>query len=113
MVIQEKDAQTRNHHQCRETRNPCRRRRERQNRRHIRNSVGIKRTHFDNNRARHNKNPEKPEQATRNYIQKTDMMRLIAWTKDKNIKLVIDESFVDFAETSFLPVTYSKMIDFL
>lgn len=39
-----------------------------------------------------------PDNPTGNYIKKKDLMRLISWSKEKEIKLVIDESFVDFAD---------------
>lgn len=39
-----------------------------------------------------------PDNPSGNYIPKADMFRLIAWAKESNIKLVMDESFVDFAD---------------
>lgn len=39
-----------------------------------------------------------PDNPSGNYIPKKDVLRLIDWAKTKNIKLVIDESFVDFAD---------------
>ena len=39
-----------------------------------------------------------PDNPTGNYIPKKDLERLIAWSEDKDIVLVIDESFVDFAD---------------
>lgn len=39
-----------------------------------------------------------PDNPSGNYIPKNDLCELIAWTKKKNIDLVIDESFVDFAD---------------
>ena len=39
-----------------------------------------------------------PDNPSGNYIPKKDLIRLIGWTKEKDIKLVIDESFVDFAD---------------
>lgn len=39
-----------------------------------------------------------PDNPTGNYIDKKGLYRLIEWTKENNITLVIDESFVDFAE---------------
>lgn len=39
-----------------------------------------------------------PDNPTGNYIGKRDLLKLMGWTKNKNIKLVIDESFVDFAD---------------
>ena len=39
-----------------------------------------------------------PDNPTGNYIDKKNIVRLIEWAKNKGIKLVIDESFVDFAD---------------
>ncbi len=39
-----------------------------------------------------------PDNPTGNYIKKQDLLRLIAWAEQKGIKIVIDESFVDFAD---------------
>lgn len=39
-----------------------------------------------------------PDNPSGNYIKKSDLMRLVAWAKEKQMKLIIDESFVDFAD---------------
>ena len=39
-----------------------------------------------------------PDNPSGNYIPKDELLQLIVWTKKKGIKLVIDESFGDFAE---------------
>ena len=39
-----------------------------------------------------------PDNPSGNYICKSDLLRLIKWAGEKGIKLVIDESFVDFAD---------------
>lgn len=39
-----------------------------------------------------------PDNPTGNYICKNGLLKLIKWAKDKKIKIIIDESFVDFAE---------------
>lgn len=39
-----------------------------------------------------------PDNPSGNYIDKADLMRLIDWATVNSIKLVIDESFVDFAD---------------
>ncbi|MBR3430984.1 MAG: aminotransferase class I/II-fold pyridoxal phosphate-dependent enzyme [Clostridia bacterium] len=39
-----------------------------------------------------------PDNPSGNYIHKADLLRLISWSKEKDIKLVIDESFVDFSD---------------
>ncbi|WP_461810830.1 aminotransferase class I/II-fold pyridoxal phosphate-dependent enzyme [Faecalimonas sp.] len=40
-----------------------------------------------------------PDNPSGNYIQKQDVLRVAEWAQKKNIKFVVDESFVDFAET--------------
>ena len=39
-----------------------------------------------------------PDNPSGNYIPKADLLRLIDWSKENHIRLVIDESFVDFAD---------------
>jgi len=39
-----------------------------------------------------------PDNPSGNYIPKKDILKLIAWAKEQNIKIIIDESFVDFAD---------------
>ena len=39
-----------------------------------------------------------PDNPTGNYIPKNELLRLIDWAQNKNIRLIIDESFVDFAD---------------
>lgn len=39
-----------------------------------------------------------PDNPTGNYIAKKDLLRLADWAMDRDIHLVIDESFVDFAD---------------
>jgi len=41
-----------------------------------------------------------PDNPSGNYIYKSDVLKLASWTSEKGIKFVVDESFVDFAETS-------------
>ncbi len=38
-----------------------------------------------------------PDNPSGNYIYKRDVLRIATWAKTKNISLVVDESFVDFA----------------
>lgn len=40
-----------------------------------------------------------PDNPSGNYIPKQDVLRVAEWAEKKNIKFVVDESFVDFAET--------------
>ena len=39
-----------------------------------------------------------PDNPSGNYIPRKDVIRLIEWTKQRNVRFVLDESFVDFAE---------------
>ena len=39
-----------------------------------------------------------PDNPSGNYIPKADVLRLIEWCRAKGIKLIIDESFVDFSD---------------
>ena len=39
-----------------------------------------------------------PDNPTWNYIKRTDMLKILSWSKMKNIHLIIDESFLDFSD---------------
>ena len=39
-----------------------------------------------------------PDNPTGNYLCREDLLKLVEWTKKKEMKLLVDESFVDFAE---------------
>ncbi len=39
-----------------------------------------------------------PDNPSGNFIPKADVLRLAQWCEDRNIRLVVDESFVDFSE---------------
>lgn len=39
-----------------------------------------------------------PDNPSGNYIKKGDLLRLVEWAKNEKIRIVIDESFVDFAD---------------
>lgn len=39
-----------------------------------------------------------PDNPTGNYIPRADLMRLIDWSWEQGIRLIVDESFVDFAD---------------
>lgn len=39
-----------------------------------------------------------PDNPSGNYLPKEDIARLLSWTKQKKIRLIVDESFVDFAD---------------
>lgn len=40
-----------------------------------------------------------PDNPSGNYIPKKDLLRLIDWAAEEKIRLIVDESFVDFADT--------------
>lgn len=44
-----------------------------------------------------------PDNPSGNYIDKEDVLRLSKWAENKNIRLVVDESFVDFADADYDP----------
>lgn len=52
-----------------------------------------------------------PDNPTGNYISKKDLLALIRWTKEQNIRLVIDESFVDFAEEENSTMIEQQILD--
>lgn len=39
-----------------------------------------------------------PDNPSGNYMPKKDVLRFISWCEERNIRIVVDESFVDFAE---------------
>ncbi|WP_026527954.1 aminotransferase class I/II-fold pyridoxal phosphate-dependent enzyme [Butyrivibrio sp. VCD2006] len=39
-----------------------------------------------------------PDNPSGNYIEKNEMLRLVSWSEERKIRLIIDESFVDFAD---------------
>ena len=40
-----------------------------------------------------------PDNPSGNYIRKADMLRIIKWAQEKEIRLIVDESFVDFVDS--------------
>lgn len=42
-----------------------------------------------------------PDNPSGNFIPKNELLKLAVWTRDEGIRLIIDESFVDFAENGF------------
>ena len=52
-----------------------------------------------------------PDNPSGNYIPKKDVLRLIDWSKEKGIKLVIDESFVDFADEENSSIIDQDILD--
>lgn len=52
-----------------------------------------------------------PENPSGNYISKPDLLRLIDWSKKKGIQLIIDESFVDFADAEDSTLLNQDILD--
>lgn len=52
-----------------------------------------------------------PDNPTGNYICKTDLLNLIEWTRSKEIKLIIDESFVDFSDEKDSTLIEQNLLD--
>lgn len=51
-----------------------------------------------------------PDNPSGNYIPFNDILRIVEWTKKKNIQLVVDESFVDFASVDGLYSLFDNAI---
>ena len=51
-----------------------------------------------------------PDNPSGNFIDKADLLRLTAWAGQKGIRLIVDESFVDFADESEPQTLLSEMI---
>lgn len=52
-----------------------------------------------------------PDNPSGNYIPKKELLRLIDWTRTKKIRLIIDESFVDFADEINCTLIEQEIID--
>ena len=52
-----------------------------------------------------------PDNPSGNYIPKADMLRLIGWAGERNLRLVIDESFVDFADEADSSLFAQELLD--
>ena len=52
-----------------------------------------------------------PDNPTGNYIPKQDLLTLIAWAAEKQIQLLIDESFVDFADEDDSTLINQEILD--
>lgn len=52
-----------------------------------------------------------PDNPSGNYIPKNDILKLTNWAAFKNIRLVIDESFVDFSDSEDSSIITQKIID--
>ena len=52
-----------------------------------------------------------PDNPSGNYIEKKDVLKLAQWTKERNIKFVVDESFVDFADETDSSIIVQDILD--
>ena len=50
-----------------------------------------------------------PDMPTGNFLSYNEVLELTQWAKRKNIRLLIDESFVDFAQTPYTCITSSYL----
>lgn len=53
-----------------------------------------------------------PDNPSGNFLKKNDIEKLLNWSKEKSIRLVIDESFVDFANESYSLLNDKILQDF-
>lgn len=52
-----------------------------------------------------------PDNPTGNYISREGMLKLARWTKEKDIRFLADESFVDFAEETEPTLLVEELLD--
>ena len=52
-----------------------------------------------------------PDNPSGNYIPREDMLRLIRWTGERNIHMIADESFVDFADEENATLLQEELLD--
>lgn len=52
-----------------------------------------------------------PDNPSGSYIVKEDVIRLIRWTKERGIKFILDESFIDFADEAACSVLEQKILE--
>ena len=52
-----------------------------------------------------------PDNPTGNYIPKKDLERLIAWCEERDITLLVDESFVDFSDELGATLVTQEILD--
>jgi len=52
-----------------------------------------------------------PDNPSGNYIKKADILRLVQWSKEKSIKIVIDESFADFSDEEDNSLLYNDLLE--
>ena len=51
-----------------------------------------------------------PDNPSGNYISKADLLRMVEWAKNEGIRIVIDESFVDFADEQDPTLLYTDIL---
>lgn len=52
-----------------------------------------------------------PDNPSGNYIKKQDILRLVKWTKERRIQLILDESFVDFTDEPDATMIVQNILD--
>jgi histidinol-phosphate/aromatic aminotransferase/cobyric acid decarboxylase-like protein len=52
-----------------------------------------------------------PDNPSGNFITRSDLLRLCAWASERNIRLIVDESFVDFAEAEAQSLLDAEILD--
>lgn len=52
-----------------------------------------------------------PDNPSGNYISKSEILKLVEWTKKYKIKLLIDESFIDFSDELDATLINQKILD--
>ena len=52
-----------------------------------------------------------PDNLSGNYIKKADLLRLAAWTTERGLRLVVDESFADFADEENNSLIEQEILD--
>lgn len=51
-----------------------------------------------------------PDNPSGNYITKRDMLRLAEWCQNQNIRIIVDESFVDFADEEDSTLVHEEIL---
>jgi histidinol-phosphate/aromatic aminotransferase/cobyric acid decarboxylase-like protein/choline kinase len=52
-----------------------------------------------------------PDNPSGNYIKKADMIRIVQWADEQDIKLIVDESFIDFADEDNPSLISQEILD--
>ena len=67
-------------------------------------------TEFYNTKAINNLVIINPDNPSGNYISKSEIRKLIDWSRKRNINLIIDESFIDFSEETNSSIIQQSLI---